>query len=89
MEIYKEVDKDPEDSKLIKTIFELLYGCSLRVSELCQLNRGDLDLNQKILRVKGKGSKVRISPVGTKSSSSLNEYLARGDLSKAAKSLYY
>ncbi len=76
MEIYKEVDKDPEDSKLIKTIFELLYGCSLRVSELCQLNRGDLDLNQKILRVKGKGSKVRISPVGTKSSSTLNEYLA-------------
>ena len=52
-EIYKEVDKDLEDSKLIKAVFELLYGCSLRVSELCQLNRNDLDINQKILRVKG------------------------------------
>ncbi len=74
-EIYKEVDKDAEDSKLIKAIFELLYGCSLRVSELCSLNRIDLDLEQKILRVKGKGSKVRISPVGTKSIIIINEYL--------------
>ena len=74
-EIYKEVDKDAEDSKLIKAIFELLYGCSLRVSELCSLNRIDLDVVQKILRVKGKGSKVRISPVGEKSLTIINEYL--------------
>ncbi|MFZ0456348.1 MAG: tyrosine-type recombinase/integrase [Ignavibacteriaceae bacterium] len=74
-EIYKEVDKDKEDSKLIKVIFELLYGCSLRVSELCQLNRNDLDINKKILRVKGKGSKVRISPVGGKSIAIINDYL--------------
>jgi integrase/recombinase XerC len=75
LEIYKEVDKDKEDSKLIKVIFELLYGCSLRVSELCHLNRVDLDLNQKLLRVKGKGSKVRISPVGEKSIAIIKEYL--------------
>ena len=75
-EIYKEVDKDPEDSKLIKAIFELLYGCSLRVSELCGLNRYDLDTDQKTLRVKGKGSKIRISPVGTKSLKIINDYLS-------------
>ncbi len=75
-EIYKEVDKDKEDSKLIKAIFELLYGCSLRVAELCQLNRHDFDINQKILRVKGKGSKVRISPVGDKSIFIVNDYLS-------------
>jgi integrase/recombinase XerC len=74
-EVYKEVDKDPEGSKLIKAVFEILYGCSLRVSELCKLNIGDFDLNQKILRVKGKGSKVRISPVGAKSISIIQEYL--------------
>ena len=74
-EIYKEVDKDKEDSKLIKAVFELLYGCSLRVSELCQLNIYDLDINKKILRVKGKGSKVRISPVGDKSMAVINEYI--------------
>ena len=75
-EIFKEVDKDKEDSKLIKAVFELLYGCSLRVSELCQLNRHDLDINKKTLRVKGKGSKVRISPVGGKSILTINDYLS-------------
>ena len=75
-EIFKEVDKDIEDSKLIKVVFELLYGCSLRVSELCQLNRHDLDINKKTLRVKGKGSKVRITPVGGKSILTINDYLS-------------
>ena len=74
-EIYKEVEKEQEDSKLIKAVFELLYGCALRVSELCTLNYNDLDINQKILRIKGKGSKVRISPVGDKSVKVIKEYL--------------
>lgn len=78
-EIYEKVEKEQEDAKLIKVIFELLYGCALRVSELCQLNRNDLDLNQKILRVKGKGSKVRISPVGSKSIKIIKEYLDSRD----------
>jgi integrase/recombinase XerC len=75
LEIYNEVGKDEKDAKLIKAVFELLYGCALRVSELCQLNRNDLDIKQKILRIKGKGSKVRISPVGDKSLKIINEYL--------------
>jgi site-specific recombinase XerD len=74
-EVFKIVEKDQEDVKLIKAIFELLYGCALRVSELCQLNMNDLDINQKILRVKGKGSKVRISPVGYQSLKVIKEYL--------------
>ncbi len=74
-EIYKKVEKEQEDAELIKAIFELLYGCALRVSELCQLNKNDIDLNQKILRVKGKGNKVRISPVGSKSIKIIKEYL--------------
>lgn len=73
--IYEIADNSEKDSKLIKTIFELLYGCSLRVSELCSLNWGDLDINSKIIRVKGKGNKVRISPVGDKSIKIIKEYL--------------
>ena len=86
-EIFKEVDKDIEDSKLIKVVFELLYGCSLRVSELCQLNRHDLDINKKTLRVKGKGSKVRITPVGGKSILTINDYLSTRDFNNGNEPL--
>lgn len=74
--IYKKIEEvEKEQSKLIKAVFELLYGCSLRVSELCSLNRGDFDARDKILRVFGKGSKTRIVPVGTKSVEIINDYL--------------
>jgi len=67
-----EADKNP---LLIKVIFELLYGCSLRVSELCNLKAGDLDLEKGIIRVLGKGSKTRIVPIGKESKKNLEEYL--------------
>jgi len=71
-ELAEEEDKEPE---LVKVIFELLYGCALRVSELCSLNIIDLDLNEKIIRIKGKGNKMRIVPVGNKSIPVITEYL--------------
>jgi integrase/recombinase XerC len=77
LEIYDIAEKDGDDPELIKTVFELLYGCALRVSELCSLNRGDIDLDEKILKVLGKGSKMRIVPVGGKSVSVVNDYLAK------------
>ncbi len=45
-------------------ILEILYGCGLRVSELCGLDIADLDVREALLRVRGKGSKERIVPVG-------------------------
>ncbi len=75
LEIYKIAEEGDKDPKLVKVIFELLYGCALRVSELCQLNRIDLDLDEKILRIVGKGNKMRIVPVGSKSISVIDEYL--------------
>ncbi len=77
-EIYKIVEEQIDDrnkAKLIKSIFEILYGCALRVSELCNLNYVDLDLNQKIVKVAGKGGKQRIVPIGNKSIPVLREYL--------------
>lgn len=75
--IYRLIDED--DSKyranLNKAIFEVLYGCSLRVSELCGLKLGDVDLDTKSIRVLGKGSKYRIVPIGGKSIEVLAGYL--------------
>jgi len=68
-------EEEDDNPLLIKVIFELLYGCSLRVSEVCDLKAGDLDLTKNIIRVKGKGSKIRIVPVGEKSKINLKEYL--------------
>lgn len=45
-------------------ILETLYGGGLRVSELCGLNRGDLDFEAGTVRVLGKGRKERVVPVG-------------------------
>lgn len=70
---------DEEESKyraiLNKAIFEVLYGCSLRVSELCGLQFNDVNLNNNSVRVLGKGSKYRIVPIGNKSIQILQEYI--------------
>jgi len=59
---------------LTKTIFELLYGCSLRVSEVCNLKISNFDFNKKFFKITGKGNKTRIVPIGNKSLSILLEY---------------
>ncbi len=45
-------------------ILEAIYSCGLRVSELCQLCAGDLDWNEQMVRVRGKGKKERLVPIG-------------------------
>ncbi len=56
-------------------IFELLYGCGLRVSELVNLKLNDIDLSGKFLSCFGKGSKERIVPFGEKAKSAIRNYL--------------
>jgi integrase/recombinase XerC len=75
LDIYKLADENDNDPNLVKVIFELLYGCALRVSELCNLNIIDLDQKEKTLKVFGKGRKTRIVPVGDKSLEVIKEYL--------------
>lgn len=76
LEIYRLIDKEIKDVDKLKykAIFELLYGSALRVSELCNLNVGDIDFKKMIVRVTGKGSKTRIVPLGEKSSEILTHY---------------
>src|SRR3984885_6702425 len=56
-------------------IFELLYGCGLRISELVGLNLDDFDFHERWIRVRGKGKKERQVPYAGKASASLDRYL--------------
>lgn len=73
--ILKLLDEENKNNIHHKLIFELLYGCALRVSEVCNLNFGDIDLSRKSIRVLGKGNKTRFVPLGEKSIIVFNEYL--------------
>lgn len=77
LEIFNFISEENDiiEAKRIKAIFELLYGCAFRVSELCSLNIGNIDFRNSSIRVLGKGSKTRIVPLGTKSSEVLKDYL--------------
>jgi len=57
-------------------LFELLYGCGVRISELVGLNLEDIDRDGKWIRVRGKGRKERQVPYGGKAAAALEKYLA-------------
>jgi integrase/recombinase XerD len=59
-------------------IVELLYGAGLRVSELVSLDRSSVDVDERIVRALGKGSKERVVPIGRRAADALRRYLARG-----------
>lgn len=59
-----------------KAIIEVLFGCGLRVSELCDLRMSNLYLDEGFLRVHGKGSKERLVPIGQSAVSQLRLYFA-------------
>jgi len=61
-----------------RCILELLYGCGLRVGELCGLDVTDLDGEEASLRVLGKGSKQRVVPVGDPALVAARRYLELG-----------
>ena len=56
-------------------IFELLYGCGLRISELVGLNLDDFDFSERWVRVRGKGRKERQVPFGAKAALAVDRYL--------------
>ncbi len=58
-----------------RAVLELLYSSGLRVSELAGATLADLSTEEATIRVRGKGNKERIVPVGSKALSALAEYL--------------
>ena len=78
-EVFNLVDvKDQEKNPLRardRAVLELLYSSGLRVSELAGATLADLSMGEAVIRVRGKGNKERIVPVGSKALSALGEYL--------------
>ena len=61
-----------------QALVELLYGAGLRVSEAVGLDKAGVDLEQRVVRCIGKGSKERVVPVGREAVEALRRYLSRG-----------
>lgn len=62
-------------------MLELMYSSGLRVSEICSLSESDIDATERIMRVRGKGSKTRLVPVGDYAIEAINTYkLARKEM---------
>jgi integrase/recombinase XerC len=58
-------------------ILEVIYSCGLRVSELCLLRAGDLDWPEQMARVRGKGKKERLVPIGRPALDAVTDYWRR------------
>ncbi len=58
-----------------KAMFEILYSCGLRVSEIINLKMQNIDFDEELLRFVGKGDKERITPIGEKGMLFLEKYL--------------
>jgi len=61
-----------------RALLELMYACGLRASEAIGLELSDLDLDELVLRARGKGSKERVVPFGAAAADAVRRYLERG-----------
>ena len=59
-----------------KAVIEMMYSCGLRASEVCGLKLNQVDLEDELIRVFGKGSKERLIPMGRQAKDLLKEYLS-------------
>jgi integrase/recombinase XerC len=68
----------PGDGDLLsardKAMLEVLYSSGIRVSELVDLEMSDLDLQEGVLRVRGKGRKDRLTPIGSQAIKAMQRY---------------
>lgn len=67
-----------------RAMLETMYSAGLRVAELVGLNLSDWDQDANVLRVRGKGRKERIAPVGRHASTALHEWLAVREVAEDA-----
>jgi integrase/recombinase XerC len=79
-ELVESPDADTAGGARDHAIFEILYGCGLRVSEATGLSLGDVDFDEGWVRVLGKGSKERMVPFGGPAREALLAYLAQRGL---------
>jgi integrase/recombinase XerD len=61
-----------------RALLEVMYACGLRASEVIGLEVADVDLEEGLLRARGKGSKERVVPVGRAAVTAIRAYLTNG-----------
>ncbi len=85
--LLKSPDLSTSLGKRNKAILELMYATGARVSEVAGLEIGFINFDYKFIKCRGKGSKERIVPIGSKAIDAVNEYLeeARPALCKDKK----
>ena len=71
-----------------RAIFELLYGCGVRVSELAGLNLQDIDRSQGWIRVRGKGKKERQVPLPGQAGRALERYLGERPVVREERAVF-
>ncbi len=55
-------------------VLETIYSCGLRISELCGLAAQDIDWSERLVRVRGKGKKERLVPIGQTALAAIRDY---------------
>ena len=82
-EIISIPEGDSPEAYRDRAMLELIYSSGLRVSELCSLRESDIDVSERIIRIVGKGNKMRIVPVGDLALEAIAQYKERRpDLAK-------
>ncbi|GIU83553.1 MAG: tyrosine recombinase XerD [Acidimicrobiales bacterium] len=76
--LIESVEGDGPVQRRDRAILEVLYGAGLRISELVALDLGDVDLEDRMLTVTGKGRKQRIVPLGSMAAEALAAWLDEG-----------
>jgi integrase/recombinase XerD len=76
--LFEAVLGDDAVARRDRAVLELLYGTGARISEVCGLDVGDLDLVSRTARLYGKGSKERLVPFGRAAAAALDAWFAPG-----------
>jgi integrase/recombinase XerD len=78
MKVLNQVDLTKPLGLRNAALLELIYGSGLRVSELLDIELGDVHLNQAYIMVRGKGSKERMVPISDPAVVALRNYIVKG-----------
>lgn len=75
-ELLSTIDKTTLSGQRDDALYELIYSCGLRISEVCTLKITNVHMNERLILVHGKGDKERIIPFGERAAKKLDFYFS-------------